>query len=161
MVRTMVGILPWAVVLVVIGGGVWWLLSREMAAGRWLLAALLFGHGVVHVLFAVPAPPARGGGGKWPFDMARSWAITGAGLDAGTVRIVGVALIAVVVVGFTLAALSTVGIIVPSSWWQPIVAVSAITSAILLVLFFEPQLVLGLGMDAVLLWVVVAGAWTP
>ena len=159
--RTMAGILPWAVVLVVIGGAAWWLLSREMAAGRWLLAALLIGHGVVHVLFAVPAPTATDGGAEWPFDMARSWAITGAGLDANVVRIVGIALITVVVVGFSLAALSTVGIIVPSGWWQPVVAVSAITSAILLVVFFEPQLVLGLGLDAVLLWDAVAGAWTP
>lgn len=55
----------------------------------------------------------------------------------------------------------TVGIIVPSGWWPPTVAVSAVTSAILLVLFFEPQLVLGLGMDAVLLWVVVARPWMP
>ena len=161
MVRTMAGILPWAVVLVVIGGAAWWLLSREMAAGRWLLAALLIGHGVVHVLFVVPAPAAADGGAEWLFNMARSWAITGAGLEANMVRIFGLALIAVVVVGFSLAALSTVGIIVPSGWWQPIVAVSAITSAILLILFFEPQLVLGLGLDAVLLWVVVARAWMP
>ena len=161
MVRTMVGILPWAVVLVVIGGAVWWLLAREMAAGRWLLAALLIGHGVVHALFDVPVPAATDGGPDWPFDMARSWAITGVGLDANMVRIIGVGLITVVVVGFSLAALSTVGIIVPSGWWQPIVAVSAVTSAILLVLFFEPLLVLGLGIDAVLLWVVAARVWMP
>ena len=46
MVKTMTGTLPGAVVLVVIGGAIWWLLSRDMAAGRWLLAALLIGHGV-------------------------------------------------------------------------------------------------------------------
>jgi hypothetical protein len=93
--------------------------------------------------------------------MARSWAITRASLDAKMVRIIGVGLIAVVVVGFSLAALSTVGIIVPSGWWQPIVAVSAVTSAVLLLLFFEPLLVLGLGIDAVLLSVVAARAWVP
>jgi hypothetical protein len=161
MVRTMVGTLPWAVVLVVIGGAIWWLLSRDHGLGQWLLAALLVAHGLVHVLFAVPAPAPTDGGPEWPFDIARSWAITRAGIDANLVRIVGMTLITVVVVGFSLAALSTVGIIVPSDWWQPTVALSAVTSAILLVLFFEPQLVLGLGLDAVLLWVVVAGAWTP
>jgi hypothetical protein len=31
----------------------------------------------------------------------------------------------------------------------------------MLVLFFEPQLVLGLGIDAVLLWVVATRAWVP
>jgi predicted cupin superfamily sugar epimerase len=93
--------------------------------------------------------------------MARSWAITGVGLDLNVVRAVGVALIAIVVVGFALAALSTVGIVAPSGWWQATVAVSAIASVVLLVLCVEPQLVLGLGIDAVLLAVVATGAWTP
>ena len=159
--KTIVGILPWAVVVAAIGGAIWWLLSRDMAAGRWLLAALLLGHGAVHVMFAVPAPAATGGGSDWPFDMARSWAITGAGLDLNVVRAVGVALIAIAVGGFGLAALSTVGILVPPGWWQLTVAVSAVASAVLLGLFFEPQLVLGLGIDAVLLAVVATGAWTP
>jgi hypothetical protein len=132
-----------------------------MAAGRWLLAALLIGHGVVHVMFAVPAPAGTAAGPEWPFDMARSWAIAGPGLDLNMVRAVGLALIAIVVIGLALAALSTVGIVVPSGWWQPAVAVSAVASAIALILFFEPQLVLGLGIDAVLLWVVATRAWVP
>ena len=161
MVKTMAGILPWAVVLVVIGGAIWWLLSHDMAAGRWLLAALLIGHGVVHVLFAAPMPTATDGAAAWPFDMARSWAVTRAGLDLNLVRGIGVVLIAVTVGAFALAALSTVGIIVPVGWWQPTIALGAIASAAMLVLFFEPQLVLGLGIDAVLLWVVVTRAWVP
>ena len=161
MVKSMAGILPWAVVLVVIGGAIWWLLSRDMAAGRWLLAALLIGHGVVHVFFAVPAPAGADGGAAWPFDMAQSWAVTRAGLDLDLVRVIGAVLIAVTVGAFALAALSTVGIIVPSGWWQPTIALGAIASAAMLVLFFEPQLLLGLGIDAVLLWVVVTRAWVP
>jgi hypothetical protein len=93
--------------------------------------------------------------------MAKSWAVTGTGLDLNVVRVVGLALIAIVVGGFGLAALSTVGMVVPSGWWQATVVVSAIASAVLLVLFFEPQLVLGLGIDAVLLWVVATGVWVP
>ena len=161
MVRTMLGVLPWAVVLAAIGSLIWWLLSRDMSAGRWLLAALLLGHGVVHIMFAVPAPAATEGGADWPFDMARSWAINGAGLDLNVVRTVGVALIAVVVAGFSLAALSAVDIVVPSGWWQPTVAVAAGASAVLLVVFFEPQLVLGLGIDVVLMSVAVTRAWGP
>jgi hypothetical protein len=52
-----------------------------------------------------------------------------------------------------------VGVLVPPGWWQPTVAVSAVASAILLILFFEPQLALGRGIDAVLLAVVVTKAW--
>ena len=161
MVKTMSGMLPWAVVLVVIGGAIWWLLSRDMAAGRWLLAALLIGHGVVHVFFAVPAPAAPEGGTAWPFDMARSWAVPGAGLDLNLVHVIGMVLMVVTVGAFALAALSTVGIIVPAGWWQATIALGAIASAAMLVLFFEPQLVLGLGIDAALLWIVVSRAWAP
>ena len=159
--KAIVGILPWAAVLAVLGGVIWWLLSREMVAGRWVLAAVLIGHGVVHGLFAVPAPATTEGAPVWPFDMARSWLVTGAGADLTVVRVVGVALIVLVVAGFALAALSTVGIVVPAGWWPATVAGSALASALLLVLFFEPQLLLGLGIDAVLLWVVMTRAWAP
>jgi hypothetical protein len=159
MLKTMTGTLPWAVAVVAIGGAVWWLLSRDIAAGRWLLAALLVGHGVVHVFFAVPTPAATDGGAEWPFDMAQSWAVTRAGFDLNLVRGIGAVLIAVTVGAFAFAALSTVGVLVPAEWWRPTIALGATASAAMLVLFFEPQLVLGLAIDAALLWVVVTRAW--
>jgi hypothetical protein len=160
MVRTMAGTLPWAVVAAAVAGAIWWLLARDVTAGRWVLAALLLGHGLVHLLFFVPAAAADGGT-EWPFDMERSWLVTDAGLDVTLVRMLGTALIVVVAGGFALAALSTVGVIVPADWWRPLVAVSAGTSAAVLLLFFQPQLVLGLGIDAVLLWVAITGVWAP
>jgi hypothetical protein len=154
------GMLPYAVVLAVLGGVTWWLLSRDMAAGPWLLAALLIAHGLVHTMFAI-SPAATAGGPEWPFDMARSWAVTGAGLDLNAVRAIGIALIAVVAIGFVLAGLSTVGLIVPAGWWPPAVSGSAVASMIVLVLFFNPQLALGIGIDAILLGTVITRAWTP
>jgi hypothetical protein len=161
MVKTMAGILPWAVVLLVAAVAIWWLLSQDMAAGLWLLAALLIGHGVVHVFFAVPAPSGADGGATWPFDMSQSWAITRVGLDLGLVRVIGAVLIAIVVGAFALAALATVGIVVPSGWWPPMIVLAAIASVATLVLFFDLQLVLGLAIDAALLWVVATRAWAP
>jgi hypothetical protein len=154
------GVLPYAVVLAVLGGVTWWLLSRGIAAGPWLLAAVLIGHGAVHTMFAI-SPAATAGGPEWPFDMAKSWAVTGAGLDLNAVRAIGVALIVIVAGGFALAALSTVGLIVPAGWWQAAVGASAVTSVVILVLFFNPQLVLGIAIDAVQLWAVAARAWAP
>ena len=159
--KAMGGILSWAVALAVLGGATWWLLSQEMVAGRWLLAAVLVGHGIVHVVLGAYTPAATAGEPEWPFDMAKSWAVTGAGLDPNVVRTIGVGLIAIVAGGFALAALSTVGLVVPSGWWQATVGVSAVASALVLVLFFNPQLVLGLAIDAVLLWVVLTKAWAP
>lgn len=156
----MSGILPYAVVLAVLGVVTWWLLSRGMAAGPWLLAAVLIGHGVVHTMFAV-SPDPTSGGPEWPFDMARSWPVIGAGLDLNLVRTIGLALIVIVAGGFAIAALSTVGLVVPAGWWQAAVGSSAVTSMVVLVLFFHPQLVLGLGIDAVLLWTIATRAWAP
>ena len=159
-VKAMGGILPYAVVLAVLGGVTWWLLSRDMAAGPWLLAAVLIGHGVVHTMFAI-SPAATAGGPEWPFDIAKSWAVTGAGLDLNVVRAVGAVLIVIVAGGFALAALSTVGLVVPAGWWPAAVGGSAVTSVVVLVLFFNPQLVLGIGIDAVLLWAVATSVWAP
>jgi hypothetical protein len=161
MMKALIGILPWAIVLAAAGGAIWWLLSRDMAAGRWLLAALLIGHGLVHLMFAVPAPEATAGGPEWPFDMARSWPVTGAGLDLDVVRAFGLAAITIVVGGFAVAALATVGILVPAGWWQPALLVSAVASAGVLFVFFQPQLALGLGVDGALLAVLARGAWAP
>jgi hypothetical protein len=159
-VKAMSGMLPYAVVLAVLGGVTWWLLSRGMAAGPWLLAAVLIGHGVVHIMFAI-SPAATAGGPEWPFDIAKSWPVTQAGLDVNVVRAIGMALIVIVAGGFAIAALSTVGLVIPAGWWQVAVGGSAVTSMIVLVLFFNPQLVLGLGIDAVLIWAIATKAWAP
>ncbi len=116
MLKTITGMVPFAIGLAAIGIAIWWLLGREMALGRWLLGAFLVAHGLVHLLFVVPQPAtsAEGSGAApWPFDMARSWLVTGAGLDVNLVRALGLALICAVTVGFLLAGLATVGILVP------------------------------------------------
>jgi hypothetical protein len=61
---------------------------------------------------------------------------------------------------FADAALATVGVL-PVAWWSALVVLAAVTSLVLLVLAFEPQLILGVGIDVVLIVVAVTGAWTP
>lgn len=161
--KTVTSLLPLAVALAGIGGAIWWLLSRDMAIGRWVLGGFLLAHGLIHVMFVTPAPASAGtaGGDAWPFDMARSWLVTDANLDLGPVRLLGAALVVVVAGSFLLAGLATVGVVVPSGWWQPLVLVSAAASVALLAMFFNPQLVLGLAIDAVLVWAVVTSVWVP
>lgn len=158
--KTIAGLLPYGVALTVVGGAIWWLLSRDMVAGKWLLAGFIVAHGLIHVLFLVPSP-ATEGGPEWPFEIAKAWPVTSAGLDVNLVRSVVVVLVVVLIAAFVLAALSTVGIIVPTEWWQASVAVGAIVSIVVLVVLFNPQLIIGLVVDAVLLWVVFGRVWTP
>jgi len=162
-VKTVTSLVPLAVALAGVGGAIWWLLSRDMAIGRWVLGGFLLAHGLIHVMFVTPAPASAGtdGGAAWPFDMARSWLVTAANLDLGPVRLLGAALVVVVAGSFVLAGLATVGVVVPSGWWPPLVLVSATASVGLLAVFFNPQLVLGLAIDAALVWVVVTSVWVP
>ena len=72
------------------------------------------------------------------------------------VRFIVVALICAVTIGFLLAGLATVGILVPAGWWPVLVVASAAASAVLLSLFFSPSLVLGMAIDIDLLRIVLA-----
>jgi hypothetical protein len=157
--KTLVGLIPLAVVLVVAGAGIWWLLTNHSELGKWVLAGALVAHGLIHGLFLAPAP-AAGSGPAWPFNFAQSW-LSGAGLGTDPVRIVGTVLVIAVAAAFVVSGLATAGVVVPTSWWRSAVAVAAVLSAVMLAVYFDPQLVLGLAIDGALLWLVVTAAWTP
>jgi hypothetical protein len=164
--KTITGLLPLAIAIAVIGSVTWFLLSRDIGLGRWLLAGLLFAHGWVHVLFVFPSPASASTSApasrpEWPFDMGRSWVIRGMGLDAATVRTLGVVLVAAVFAGFLLTAMSTVGILVPAGWWSGLVVGAAVGSTVLLSLFFSPMLLLGFAVNVALVGLVVASTWRP
>ena len=76
-------------------------------------------------------------------------------------RILGVGLVAITVATLVMAALSTVGLLLPADWWRALVGVGAAASLLTLAVFFNPQLLLGPTIDLVLLWLVLASAWSP
>ena len=162
--KTVIGLVPLAIGVAALGVATWFLLTRDWALGPWFLAALLFAHGWAHLLFVFPQPePAAATAGEmpWPFDMSRSWLTEGLGLDARLVRVIGTALMAMVFAGLGLAALSTVGVLVPGGWWAGLVVASAVGSMILLTMFYSASFLLGYAIDLVLVWVVFASVWSP
>lgn len=156
-------LLPLAIALLVFAAAEWYLLTEGWTVGVWTLAAFLAFHGLIHLMFLSPRQPETGsaGGAAYPFDPARSWLVTRAGLSAGAVRGLAAVLSVVVAVGFVLAGLATVGLIVPTDWWASLVVGSSILSLVLFVLTFSPSLALGIAIDLVLLWVVWSEAWRP
>jgi hypothetical protein len=162
--KTVLELLPLATGIAVVGALTWYLLDRNIGAGKWLLAGLLLFHGWVHVLFLFPQPDGATGaadGVAWPFDLTRSWLIRSGGLDATQVRTLGIVLIGLVVVGFVLASLSTVGVLVPAGWWTALVVGSALASAVLLVVALAPTLLLGFAIDGAVAWLALASIWSP
>ncbi len=160
--KTLTEMLPWAALLGVAGAAIWFLYERDIAAGRWLFAGLLGAHGLVHLLYLVPQPAAStADAATWPFDLTRPWLATSAGLNTDVMRMIGIVLVAIVVVGFALSGLSALGILVSTSWWPGLVTVSSTLSLLLMALFFASGLLVGVTLDAVLIWLALATSWMP
>jgi hypothetical protein len=154
---------PAAVGVAVAGLLTLYLLTDDNPIGPWLLAFLLAAHGWVHLLFAFPKPPAGESSPQtlgYPFDFSTSWLIE-RGVDGRRVEALGRVLMAVVVVVQMLAALATVGLLVPVDWWAALVLLAALASAIFLALFYSPLLLLGFAIDLALVLLVLTGAWSP
>ena len=128
---------------------------------KFLLGAFLMGHALIHASYLAPVPPRTADGPEWPFEMARSWLVTGAGLDPTVVRTLGTALVLTTIALLVAAGLSTVGWLIPPEWWSSLVVGGAIASALTLAMFFHPWIVLGLVIDAVLLWTTLVAGWSP
>ncbi len=155
---------PLAIVTAVAGAVTLWLLQDNPSIGRWVLALLLFAHGWVHLMFVFPKPDpatAKPGAAPWPFDLTTSWLVTRAGFASGAVVAVGRALVAFTFAVSMLAALATLGWLVPADWWVGLVLASAAGSALLLLLCFTPTLLIGLAIDVALAWLALAGPWSP
>ncbi len=162
--NNLIRLLPLAIGAALVAGLTWVLLDRDIAIGRWLLAALLLGHGLAHLAFVVPTPkPAKAteSGMAWPFDLGRSWPVSRIGLDPRIVRGAGIALTVVTLVTSLLAALATIGILVPADWWSGLVVAESLSSMLLLTVAFSPILLNGFGIDVALLWLALLSGWSP
>ena len=124
------------------------------------LAVFLLAHAGIHAGFVSARPPVTADGPAWPFDLAHSWLLSPLGASADITRLLGWALFAATLAGFALAAVAVIGLL-PASLWVPAAAVGSIASLSLLLLFFKPWLVLGVGIDVVLLWAVLMADWNP
>ena len=137
---------PLAIAVAVIALAVWLMLVNDIGLGRWLLALLVFAHGWVHLMFVFPKPERGGdyaGIGEYPFDFGRSWLVRRQGLDPKLVRQVGLVVMVVTFALALLAALSTVGVIVPTDWWAGLMIAAAVASTAMLLLYYSPALILG------------------
>jgi len=157
-------LVPLAFAVGVVALAVWLMLVNDVALGPWLLALLIFAHGWVHLMFVFPKPKGDGnyaGVSEYPFDFDRSWLIRRQGFDAGLVRAIGLVVMVMTFALSLLAALSTVGLLVPIDWWAGLMVATAVASSVMLALFYSPALILGFATNAALVVLVVSGSWSP
>jgi len=133
---------------------------KELVLPRLLLTGFLLAHALIHSGFISPAPRATAGGPAWPFALDRSWILSPLGLAPDIARMLGIGFVALTIAGFAVAALVALGI-VPAALWTPSIAVGAVASMAVLVLFFHPWLVIGVAIDLGLLWAVLVAHWEP
>ena len=111
-----------------------------------VVAGLLLGHALIHTAYLTPEPPAKPGAPAWPFHLDRSWLLGPIGIDREISRTLGSGLVVVVIAAFALAAVASLGI-GPAWMWSVTVALGAVASLAVLILYFHPWLGLGVAID--------------
>src|SRR5687768_4833436 len=120
---------------------------------RLVLAAVLLGHAAIHAGHPSPRPLATVGRPPWPFDLPQSWMQSPLGVGADTLRILGCALVALVLASFGLAAIAAVGFLAAGAWgWSTVIGAAG--SLAMLIIFFHPYLAVGVAIDVLALWTV-------
>jgi hypothetical protein len=127
---------------------------------RLILAAFLLGHAAVHGGYLSPRPAATIGGPTWPFDLTHSWMLSPLGVAPEALRALGYGLFAVTLAAFALAAIAALGFL-PAAVWSWSTAIGAASSLAMLLVFFHPWLAVGVTIDVIALWVVLALGWAP
>ncbi len=109
---------------------------------RIIVGLLLLAHGLVHLLYIVPAAADP----KYPFSLERSWL-----LPETARRPVAVVLMTVVVVGFLASALGLWGVPGLADAWSQLTIVAAGSSLVLLIAFWDRQLWIGVLVNILLI----------
>lgn len=115
---------------------------------RLVAGALLIAHGLVHTLWFVPHQDDA-----WPFRLERPWL-----LPEPLRRPVGIAVVALTVLAFLLVGLAVWGVPGLAGAWPLLTVWAAASSLLMLVAFWDAQLVWGAVIDLAL---VVLAVWRP
>ncbi|WP_448809229.1 hypothetical protein [Agromyces bauzanensis] len=115
---------------------------------RIVVGVVLVAHGLVHLLWFV-----RNDDPGWPFRLDRSWLVSE---EAG--KPFAIALVALIIAGFTLLGLAVWGVPGLVSIWPVLAIAAAVVSLAALVLFWDRQLVWGVAIDVA---IIVLALWRP
>jgi uncharacterized membrane protein YphA (DoxX/SURF4 family) len=112
---------------------------------RILVGLFLVAHGLVHLLYLTPRPEEDQ---SYPFVPETRWITRALGLEPARARKLAGALAVVAAVAFAVAGCA---LIVDAAIWQPAAVVASSISLALLLVFFHPWLLIGIGLDIVII----------
>lgn len=125
-----------------------------------IVAIFVILHGLVHAILAmVPSPKAPDQGFAMFLFGEGSWLSPDISKSAGQTITITLAMIAMI--GFVAAGLGLFGVLVPFDWWRGLAIGSSVVSLLLLVAFWDMNLIVGLLIDAVLLVILLFTNWSP
>jgi len=133
---------------------------------RILMSVFLIAHGLVTMSLATVPVPKPGAlhtpyfPAWWRADVDTTWPISRLGLTPNLVRAIGWILWVLALIPFVAAVVSLSGFLGVSALWQPLAAIAAGLSLILLGLYWHPWLILGVLINLGILACVYAGWFT-
>jgi hypothetical protein len=124
-----------------------------------IVAIFLILHGLVHAILAMVPNPKEPGSGFATF-FSQSWLLSGLGLPQSAGRSIAILLAAIATIGFIAAGLALLNILVPFDWWRSLAIASAVVSLLLLVVFWNTYLIVGILIDVTILIALLVFNWT-
>lgn len=127
-----------------------------------IVAIFLILHGLTHSILAmVPSPNTPGAGVATFFPGLGSWLLTRLGLSESTTKTSAILLAVIATLGFAAAGLALFGILVPFDWWRALAIASAAVSLLLVLIFWDLYLIVGLLIDGAVLVTLLLTKWSP
>jgi len=128
---------------------------------RTIFGLFLIAHAVAHAgLAAAPIPDdPNPKPGAFFTEVSRSWLFQKLELDPAIIRMIGIFLVVLTVLGFIIAGLGGLRIPGLSQIWSTAAGLSAGVSLILLILFWHPWLIVGVLIDLLLFLVLFLNKW--
>lgn len=125
---------------------------------RIFIGAFLILHGLVHVGAASAPAPGEEDKGAFRFFLGedRSWLLRSIGVGDGTAWWIAIGLIAAATIGFVIAG---VAIFAGFSVWRDIAVISAALSLLLIIMFWNRYLPVGLALNVAIMVLLLTSTW--
>ncbi|MCP4541123.1 MAG: hypothetical protein GY832_28650 [Chloroflexi bacterium] len=129
---------------------------------KMIVAVLFILHGLTHSILAMmPSPNAPKPSPAMFFPGLGSRLLARLGLSESTTKTTAILLSVIATLGFIAAGLALFGVLIPFDWWRALAIASAAVSLVLVFIFWDMYLIVGLLIDVAVLVTLLFTKWSP